>query len=349
MDKSPYCEVEGCFNLRQGRLCSGHAYQKRAGKPYTQLPTQRTEPWGVPTCTFAGCEKWALQGEHCQSHYAQLKRGESLRPLRRKGESDERYNRKASGEYRERLRSASHSDPFCHVDGCYNHRRSSYYCPGHSKQKKAGEEFTVLRRQKTEPWDVPMCSFDGCEWYSSKKGYCEAHYRQQRLGQELRPLACHSWNGGLPCAFEGCNMAARSAGLCGTHYTQRLNGVELHPINEALPCPVGDCTETYTHRSRVPMCRAHVRVLNVYSLTIERLLEMYKNGSVCAICGQRGPTAIDHDHACCPGDRSCGKCVRGILCINCNHAIGSARDDVDVLYSAIDYLESSRGSLSAVA
>jgi hypothetical protein len=32
-------------------------------------------------------------------------------------------------------------------------------------------------------------------------------------------------------------------------------------------------------------------------------------------------THLDHDHACCPGGRSCGSCVRGVICFTCNHQL----------------------------
>jgi hypothetical protein len=62
------------------------------------------------------------------------------------------------------------------------------------------------------------------------------------------------------------------------------------------------------------------------------------------ICGCKEPTGhgwtVDHDHACCPGERSCGKCVRAILCMNCNNALGCVRDNIEILRKMISYLES---------
>ena len=39
--------------------------------------------------------------------------------------------------------------------------------------------------------------------------------------------------------------------------------------------------------------------------------------------GGHGTWNVDHDHACCPeGGRSCGKCIRGLLCMECNKYLG---------------------------
>ena len=53
-------------------------------------------------------------------------------------------------------------------------------------------------------------------------------------------------------------------------------------------------------------------------------------GGTCAVC-PGPPQHVDHDHE--TGE------VRGILCFNCNQALGNARDDVQVLRGLARYLE----------
>ena len=66
-------------------------------------------------------------------------------------------------------------------------------------------------------------------------------------------------------------------------------------------------------------------------------------GHGCSICGlmigNDRQLAVDHDHACCAGKRSCGKCVRGLLCLSCNSTLGLNNDSPARLRAAANYLE----------
>lgn len=44
--------------------------------------------------------------------------------------------------------------------------------------------------------------------------------------------------------------------------------------------------------------------------------------------------AIHHNHNCCPGKYSCGKCIIGLLCSNCNTGIGLLKDSPKILLRA---------------
>lgn len=87
------------------------------------------------------------------------------------------------------------------------------------------------------------------------------------------------------------------------------------------------------------------RRLTEYGLTQGDYNQMLADqGGGCAICGatESGKGSrlhVDHDHSCCPGSvRSCGRCVRGLLCMKCNGGIGQFGDRVDLLLAAVAYL-----------
>jgi hypothetical protein len=70
-------------------------------------------------------------------------------------------------------------------------------------------------------------------------------------------------------------------------------------------------------------------------------LRLAEQGGVCAMC-HKPPTgrylSVDHDHACCPGKESCGKCIRGLLHFECNTLLGIAKDSMERLEQAAQYL-----------
>lgn len=67
-----------------------------------------------------------------------------------------------------------------------------------------------------------------------------------------------------------------------------------------------------------------------------------KQDGMCALLCGRPIECVDHDHHCCSGAKSCGKCVRGLLCKRCNAAIGSLNEDFELLLRAAKYLVEAR-------
>ena len=72
-----------------------------------------------------------------------------------------------------------------------------------------------------------------------------------------------------------------------------------------------------------------------------------QQGGLCACCGEpmlregreKLSAVVDHDHKCCSGRTSCGKCVRGLVHWRCNLVLGYANDDPHLLQRAAAYLE----------
>lgn len=90
--------------------------------------------------------------------------------------------------------------------------------------------------------------------------------------------------------------------------------------------------------------------LRRYNMTPEQYQKMFaEQGGVCAICKQpetrgcRGREikrlSVDHDHRCCPGQQSCGQCIRSLLCDRCNRVVGLASEDSWLLRQMADYVD----------
>ena len=62
-----------------------------------------------------------------------------------------------------------------------------------------------------------------------------------------------------------------------------------------------------------------------------------EQGGLCYLCRSSEPTCVDHDHNCCPNDRSCGQCVRKLLCQPCNIFVGQLETRQHLLKDALQY------------
>lgn len=133
-----------------------------------------------------------------------------------------------------------------------------------------------------------------------------------------------------------------------------MNSIKEPSIREVCGTSAGYQQHRYYKESQCDPCRIAMNAQNqrlkkkarvspryrrnekvkAHGLTLEKYANMLnEQNNVCAICkkpeiaknrytGEPRNMAIDHDHACCPGAHSCGKCVRGLLCHKCNSALG---------------------------
>jgi hypothetical protein len=89
-------------------------------------------------------------------------------------------------------------------------------------------------------------------------------------------------------------------------------------------------------------------LLRTFGITQEQYDSMLlEQGGHCKLCPCADPSYgtikvvkyfhVDHDRSCCPGQRSCGLCIRGLLCRPCNVGLGGifervARYDFDASF-----------------
>ena len=91
-----------------------------------------------------------------------------------------------------------------------------------------------------------------------------------------------------------------------------------------IPRDEGDFSSDRVHYCKE--CERVVSLMRKYKLTPKDLERMWEDqGGECGLkCGdplELKGVHVDHDHECCPGRKSCGQCVRMLLCRKCNVAL----------------------------
>lgn len=230
------------------------------------------------------------------------------------------------------------------------------------------ERVVELRAPGPVPRPKGMCSVLGCDRAEYAFGMCDMHRRRVIKNGAPGPAASR-FNPGQLCSGPECAREAHAGGLCGGHLQQSYRGAALSPLRPSIRSTTRNadghkrCSQCFDWRpvdqfyptpgrgntdglqSYCMRCDRSMRLLRQYGITGAQFDAMLvaQNG-VCAICCEPPPEgaasfSVDHDHACCATRKlSCGKCVRGLLCPDCNRAIGMFNDDPKILMRAAEYL-----------
>jgi hypothetical protein len=212
----------------------------------------------------------------------------------------------------------------CTESGCERRPIKADRCWKHNKNMKP-------RIQR-----VP-CSFNDCPNAAYKdRELCYLHDIQDRNGDELTPVGLRGTVSKVLCLHPGCKSKPKINGFCGDHVVDTSN---------QNVCGITNCGD-FKIASRV-MCQRHNTYWRKFNLSPLTYRDMINGG--CEICGSRERMAIDHDHSCCPkAAQSCGKCVRGALCGNCNNMLGHAKR-TETLRRGADYLDRWSGIPNSIA
>jgi len=180
-------------------------------------------------------------------------------------------------------------------------------------QLKALEAFGLNKRQP----DGRARYCKECFGTRSKASYRK---RQSRAGKAVREVhdvpADHKWCPDCDTAKpleEFCRNRSTKSGYAA--YCKSCHNERSREGRERL---YGGGRE-YHLRARYGIGQVHVDAM------------LAAQGGLCAVCSKPDPEHVDHDHA--SGE------VRGMLCFNCNQALGNVRDNIAVLSELIGYLD----------
>lgn len=368
---------EFCSNPTESKtsqLCRAHNEQNRKHNELRPLRTRTSKS----TCVGPGQAGGELCGRQvysrpvgqddgiCKTHYDQMSRRGFLGPIERRlppipelpcwgpgQDGNDRCDRPAEG-------------------------RETLLCSPHDRQHKRNDGvLKPIRRINTPDGPCigpgPDGSMCGRPISNKTHSLCGGHYGQHNRDVPLTPLKLTRKSGEVTrCKFPGCryNDAPDAGGYCRHHWRQHQNGSELKALrgnpnrgnavrlrdesgNKFCPtCEQWKPEDQFNRASRSSdgldyrcrRCQGSAQKKARYGISLDEFEELLRiQGGRCAICpvevvadGRR--LAIDHDHRCCPGTISCGKCIRGILCPNCNRGLGLFQEDFELVKAAAAYL-----------
>lgn len=223
----------------------------------------------------------------------------------------------------------------CAVDGCHR----AYW----GRVDGAGPGYCSSHYQRVKKYgavEIPVCAVEWCdERIVGHASYCRRHRHELRSG------------GIVPSGYKRCSNPDCESPIQPTSAfsadKRRRSGLR----SKCKTCSAADWSrhaEGYVERYASDPAIAKSRNATRYTdspkshhgLTGEQYRELLvRQSGKCAIChrafdltsGKSLTPHVDHDHACCNGPTSCGRCVRALLCARCNTFLGVVQDRVEIL------------------
>ena len=117
------------------------------------------------------------------------------------------------------------------------------------------------------------------------------------------------------------------------------------PLKHCYMCELDKPLDQFnSKRKECRECSKGIKLMSRYTMTQTEYDQKLKDqNNRCLICqkpeSELGTLAQDHDHNCCPGPKSCGRCLRDLLCGFCNRALGAFEDDIERIIRAAEYIK----------
>lgn len=187
------------------------------------------------------------------------------------------------------------------------------------KQRKGETREAFNARMRERAHGGPPCKYPDCGRPLGGRpielGLCNSHYQMHRRGEPLRAI-----RGTQRTAAQKVIDVKEQRQTCTSCGERKPFDSFQWFMKRGQVCHVRRCKVCISTSPAIKIARRDRK----YSLRPgewERMFE--EQGHACKICRGTEPGHVngwvtDHDHSCCPGQGSCGACVRGILCHWCN-------------------------------
>lgn len=155
----------------------------------------------------------------------------------------------------------------------------------------------------------PLAEFYKASQYTWEKDGHDYYCKYCRVGTAIKSQR----HGKKQCSLEDCSRPHYALNYCRMHYARLQRTGSTEAKNNVVK-------DIYYYDGKPYSTKAYHLKYN-YGMEISEYETRAANG--CEICGDKPERNlhVDHDHKCCDGPISCGKCVRGIICNKCNKCV----------------------------